>query len=348
MTSLESPRAAMEPERPLVDLSVVVPLYNEEGNVDALVRRTAAVLRDRKERFEFVLVDDGSRDATVPRVRALIDEFPEVRLIRLTRNFGQEPAVQAGMLQSRGAWVLQMDGDLQNPPEEIPKLLEQRREGHQIILGVRAERKDPFYRTAASRLLLWIMRRIMGIELPSDVTTFRLIDGDVARFVAGLPEKRKFFSALLMWTGAPVATVEVAHDARLSGSTHYSLPKLINHTFDLMVGFSTRPLRLIGVAGWLFALAGIAFALFNVVRKLLGADIGAGWTSIFSAIVILGGFQLIALSVIGEYVGRIFIENQARPIFRIAEEVSRQARTGSGVATGTAASGAPYRAEDRP
>jgi dolichol-phosphate mannosyltransferase len=312
---------------PAVVHSVVIPVYNEEGNVRELAERLVAVLDRTKKSFEILFVDDGSRDETATIVRALSARDARIKLIRFSRNYGQEAAVQAGILRAAGRWIVQMDGDLQNPPEELTKLLAKRDEGYEIVYGVRTERKDPRHRVLASRLMMGIMRRVLDIELPEDVTTFRVIDGNTARLIAGLPEKKKFFSALAVWTGARSASVSVEHAPRVRGVTKYNLAKLFNHTFDLMVGFSTRPLRLIGSLGALVALFGVSFGVFRIVQKLLGADITMGYTSLFSAVVILGGLQLIALSVIGEYIGRIFIQTQGRPLYNVAEEVGFRGST---------------------
>ncbi|MFC1641480.1 glycosyltransferase family 2 protein [Myxococcota bacterium] len=305
-----------------VDLSVVVPVLNEEGNVEELVTRLLQVLEATGEQFEILFVDDGSTDRTPLLLKRLAERDRRIRLLLLSRNYGQEAAVQAGMLRSRGRWVVQTDGDLQNPPEEIPKLLAPRELGYEIVFGTREHRRDPWHRVLASRGMIWVMRHVLGIELPPDVTTFRAIRGDVARFIAGLPEKRKFFSALATWSGARSISVPVVHAERRTGTTKYNLARLINHTFDLMVGFSVRPLRLIGAIGALFAAAGILFGTYRIVQKLVGVPINVGYTSLFSAVVIMGGLQLIALSMIGEYVGRVFIQTQDRPLFRIAEEVN--------------------------
>jgi polyisoprenyl-phosphate glycosyltransferase len=304
-----------------IDISVVIPVLNEEGNLRELVERLMAVLTATEERWEIIVVDDGSSDRTPEILRELVYAHEGVRGLRLATNFGQEAAVQAGMLHTRGRWVLQTDGDLQHPPEEIPKLLEKRSEGYEIIYGRRAERRDPLHRVVASKLMVAFMRHVLGIRLPEDVTTFRVIDGELARFIAGLPEKKKFFSALAGWTGGRSISVPVAHSARHAGHTKYNLARLINHTFDLMAGFSVRPLRLIGSTGALIAVVGIGYALYKVAQKLTGVDINTGYTSIFAAIVILGGLQLIALSIIGEYVGRIFIQAQDRPLYRIGESM---------------------------
>ena len=301
--------------------SVVIPLYNEEDNVRELVDRLVPVLAKTEQPFEIVFVDDGSRDQTAAMVRAAHATDSRVKLVRFSRNYGQEAAVQAGILHASGRWIVQMDGDLQNPPEELDKLLAKRDEGYEIVYGVRTKRRDPLHRVVASRMMVWFMRSVLDVELPEDVTTFRVIEGRTARLIAGLPEKKKFFSALAVWTGARATTVSVEHAARTRGVTKYNLSKLINHTFDLMVGFSTKPLRIIGVGGAAIAFLGLGFGLFRIVQKLLGADIAMGYTSLFSAIVILGGLQLIALSVIGEYIARIFIQTQDRPLYNVAEAI---------------------------
>jgi glycosyltransferase involved in cell wall biosynthesis len=311
------------PHRPSnrpIENSVVIPVMNEEGNVRELAERLVAVLEGTGKTFEVLFVDDGSSDQTAAIVRALSQGDHRIKLLRFSRNYGQEAAVQAGILRASGQWIIQMDGDLQNPPEELLGLLAKRDEGYEIVYGVRGKRRDPLHRVIASRLMVATMRAL-GIELPEDVTTFRVIDGRTARLIAGLPEKKKFFSALAVWTGARSASVVVGHAPRASGATKYNLARLINHTFDLMVGFSTRPLRIIGVVGAVVAFAGGSFGLFRIAQKLLGADITMGYTSLFSAVVILGGLQLIALSVIGEYIGRIFIQAQGRPLYNIAEEI---------------------------
>jgi len=301
--------------------SVVIPVYNEEANVRELAERLVPVMEQAAKSFEIVFVDDGSTDETAAMLRSICARDSRIKLVRFTRNYGQEAAVQAGILRASGRWIIQLDGDLQNPPEELTKLLEKRDQGYEIVYGVRKKRKDPIHRVVASRVMMWLMKRMLGIELPEDVTTFRVIEGDTARLIAGLPEKKKFFSALAVWTGARSTSVAVGHAPRVRGVTKYSLGKLINHTFDLMVGFSTRPLRLIGGVGAVVAFFGLSFGLFRIAQKLLGADITMGYTSLFSAVVILGGLQLIALSVIGEYIGRIFIQIQGRPLYNIAEEI---------------------------
>lgn len=302
--------------------SVVVPVYNEEGNVEQLVRRVVPVMELLMEPFEILFVDDGSKDRTPLLLRKLAAEDARVRVIRFTRNYGQEAAVEALYLNARGRWLIQMDGDLQNPPEEIPKLVAKKDEGCDVVYGVREGRQDSLFRVAASRTMQWGMRSLMEIELPEDVSTFRLMSAHIARLVAALPERRKFFSALIVWSGARIGTVKVGHAARATGTTKYNFTKLLNHTFDLVVGFSSKPLRYIGVMGFVFALAGFVLGAWTILRKLIWGYGAMGWSSIFAAVVVLSGVQLMALSMIGEYIARIYVQAQARPLYNIAERIN--------------------------
>jgi glycosyltransferase involved in cell wall biosynthesis len=310
------------PPDPSVVYSVVVPVFNEEGNVEALASRVVDVMEGVGAPFELLFVDDGSRDRTPELLAKLGASDPRVRVVRFTRNYGQEAAVEALYLNARGRWLIQMDGDLQHPPEQIPALIAKKDEGYDVVYGVREGRRDAFFRVAASRTMQWGMRALMEIELPEDVSTFRLMSAPIARLVAALPERRKFFSALIVWSGARIASVRVRHAARHAGATHYNFTKLLNHTFDLIVGFTSKPLRYIGTLGFVFAAVGLVLGVWVIARKLLW-DYGImGWPSLFAAVVILGGVQLIATSVIGEYIARIYVQAQARPLYNIAERIN--------------------------
>lgn len=309
-------------QTPRPTYSIVVPVFNEEGNVEALVARTVPVMERLGEPFEILFVDDGSKDATPKLLRKVAAADRRIRVVRFSRNYGQEAAVEALYMNARGRWLIQMDGDLQHPPEEIPRLVAKKDEGFDVVYGVRQARKDSFYRVAASRTMQWGMRTMMEIELPEDVSTFRLMSGHVARLVAALPERRKFFSALIVWSGARIGIVKVSHAQRASGTTHYNFTKLLNHTFDLVVGFSSKPLRYLGTMGLVFALFGFGLGAWTVLRKLLWDYGTEGWSSVFAAIVVLSGVQLMALSLIGEYIARIYVQAQERPLYNIAERLN--------------------------
>jgi glycosyltransferase involved in cell wall biosynthesis len=302
--------------------SVVIPVFNEEGNVEALASRVIAAMEGVGDPFEVLFVDDGSSDRTPAVLAGLASAEPRVRVLRFTRNYGQEAAVEALYLNARGRWLIQMDGDLQHPPEEIPLLIGKKDEGYDVVYGVREVRRDSLFRAAASRTMQWGMRSLMEVELPEDVSTFRLMSAPIARLVAALPERRKFFSALLVWSGARIGSVRVTHAPRHAGATHYNFTKLLNHTFDLIVGFTSKPLRYIGILGSAFAAIGLGLGVWVIARKLLW-DYGImGWPSLFAAVVILGGVQLIATSVIGEYIARIYVQAQGRPLYNVAERLN--------------------------
>jgi glycosyltransferase involved in cell wall biosynthesis len=310
-------------ESPLT-YSVVVPVFNEEGNVEALTARVIATMETVGAPFELLFVDDGSRDRTPERLRELAARDDRVKVVRFTRNYGQEAAVEALYLNASGRWLIQMDGDLQHPPEEIPKLIAKRDEGFDVVYGLRQDRQDSLFRVAASHAMQWGMRSLMEVELPDDVSTFRLMSAPIARLVAALPERRKFFSALIVWSGARIGSVKVKHAPRHTGATHYSFTKLLNHTFDLIVGFTSKPLRYIGSLGLAFAVVGLALGAWVIARKMLWDYGMMGWPSLFAAVVILGGVQLMATSVIGEYIARIYVQAQARPLYNVGERLNFQ------------------------
>jgi len=319
---LPSSRLSTPSAAPEVTYSVVVPVFNEEGNVEALAARVLATMETLGAPFELLFVDDGSFDRTPDLLRGLAARDARVRGVRFTRNYGQEAAVEALYLNASGRWLIQMDGDLQHPPEEIPKLIAKRDEGFDVVYGVREGRQDSLYRVLASRTMQWAMRSMMEIELPEDVSTFRLMSAPIARLVASMPERRKFFSALIVWSGARIGTVKVKHAPRHAGVTHYNLTRLVNHTFDLIVGFSSKPLRYIGTLGLVFSLVGFGLGAWVIARKLLWNYGIMGWPSLFAAVVILGGVQLVATSVIGEYIARIYVQAQARPLYNVAERMN--------------------------
>ncbi len=298
--------------------SVVVPVYNEEGNLRPLVERVSRVLDGVGKPYEILFVDDGSRDLTPEMLRALCREHRTVRAVRFTRNYGQEAAVQAGYHYARGTWILQMDGDLQNPPEDIPKLLALEGDAYDIVYGVRMNRQDPLFRKLASRAMQKVMET-MGVELPKDISTFRLMRASTAKLLTDLPEKSKFLSALACWVGARYTTVDVGHAARQSGKTKYNLTKLINNTFDLVVGFSSKPLRYVGTLGLGCAALGMLVALRAVIYQIVWGQTVSGWASLIAVVAVLGGAQLLALSLIGEYIARIYVQAQNRPTFLVAE-----------------------------
>jgi polyisoprenyl-phosphate glycosyltransferase len=304
---------------PGTDRSVVIPVYNEEENLRELHTRLSDTLKKMGGSYELIFVDDGSTDGSFKVLEGLRRDDDRVRAIRFSRNFGQEAAFEAGFRHTQGQYVIQLDADLQNPPEEIPKLIEMMNDQVDIVYGIRKDRKDSFLRKALSRLFHEVMIKLFRIRLPREVSTFRIIRGKTAREVASLPERGKFFAALASWCGARHAYVELEHRPRKRGASKWNLPKLVLHSMDLVLGHTVIPLRFISFLGVLFSLAGLVIGLWMLFKKIIFGISVSGFTSLFTAITILSGVQLFSLGVIGEYLSRIYTETQRRPESIIAQ-----------------------------
>jgi undecaprenyl-phosphate 4-deoxy-4-formamido-L-arabinose transferase len=303
------------------DLSVVIPLYNEEGNVDALLARLLPVLRAAGRSFEVVCVDDGSRDATLAKLLAARSTNPELVVRSFARNFGQHAAVIAGFGASRGRFVVTLDADLQNPPEEIPRLVAKFDEGHDYVGTIRTDRDDPVFRKLASRLVSATTRRMSGLQISDFGCMLRGYSREIADVIADQIEGRTFIPALGYLHARRPCEIQVAHEARHAGSSSYSLPRLFRLHLDLMTGFSVTPLRLLFIAG--LGVAVIGFALFVyilVMRAIHGSEWTAGGVfTLFAILFLFVGAQFVAFGLLGEYIGRILQTVRRRPPYVLRE-----------------------------
>lgn len=287
---------------PRVDVSVVVPLLNEAATLEELASRVRATLGALGRSFELILVDDGSRDATPALLRRLEAEDARVRVFELTRNFGQAAALVCGLFAARGEAVVTLDGDLQNPPEEIPKLLEALDKGADVASAKRSQRYESFGRWLGSRAIHWLARRLTGTGIEDVGGQFKAyrrgaLDATKRAWAPGKP-----FFPLALWLGFRVAEVPVRHDPRRVGRSRYSLRKLVHINFDLITAFSTLPLSLLGLLGVILLAAG----LLGTATCLLLDDVGwfAGATSL--TLLALGAL-LVASGLLGQYLGRIYL-----------------------------------------
>lgn len=301
------------PEDPF--LSVVIPFYFEEGNVEALFARLLPALRAQGDSFEVVCVDDGSRDRTLPLLLAARDANPEVRVVSFARNFGQHAAVTAGFAAARGAFVVTLDADLQNPPEEIPRLVAEFRKGHDLVGTVRTNRQDSVFRRKASAAVNAFTRRMSGIQLHDFGCMLRGYSSDIAKAVAARNEGRTFIPALGWLYARNPVEIPVGHEARREGRSKYSLGRLFRLHLDLMTGFSLEPLRLLFSVGGVIAATGILFGLFLLGMRIVR---GPGWAAegvftLFAVLFVFVGAQFVAFGLLGEYVGRIFQSVRQRP-----------------------------------
>ncbi|MGC8916889.1 MAG: glycosyltransferase family 2 protein [Thermoanaerobaculum sp.] len=308
-----------------VELSVVVPVFNEEENLPELHRRLAQVLPQVVPSWEVLFVDDGSRDRSWEIVSQLAQSDPHVRGVRFSRNFGHQMAFAAGLDHARGQMVVIMDADLQDPPELIPQLVAKHREGFEVVYAVRTARHgETFFKKLTAKLFYRLLVRITSVQIPLDTGDFRLMGRRAVEAFRRLPERHRFTRGLVAWLGFPQTGVPYERAPRHAGTTKYPLRKMLRFALDAITSFSHVPLQL---ATWLgFVVSGFAFVYILVVIALKFAGISwPGYTSIMAAILFLGGVQLVMVGLLGEYVGRIYDEVKHRPLYLVAEEVGGEA-----------------------
>jgi undecaprenyl-phosphate 4-deoxy-4-formamido-L-arabinose transferase len=311
--------------------SIVIPVFNEEGNLPALYQRLAPVMDriggdaggDGSGGVEAILVDDGSSDSSLPLLRDIAARDPRVKVVSFNRNYGQHAAVMAGFDASRGKTVITLDADLQNPPEDIPKLLEKAEEGFDVVGGWRSQRKDTAFRRFASRQVNRFMRRILkGVEFKDYGCMLRAYSRPVVDSMRLCHERSPFIPALAVQFARRIAEVPVGHADRSAGESKYSLWKLFKLQADLITGFTSGPLRFATLAGSLISLLSIGFGIFLGIRRLLYGPEAEGLFTLFALLFLMVGANFLALGILGEYVGRIFIEVRQRPRSVVAETIN--------------------------
>lgn len=306
-------------------LSIVVPLFNEEENVEPLVERIARIADrlDNVPSYEIVLVNDGSNDGTLANIRRELARRPNVVLVSLSRNFGHQLAATAGMDIAQGEAVVLMDGDLQDPPELIAAFIEKWREGYDVVYAVRRTRKgeSPF-KVLTARIFYRTIKRLTKVSIPVDTGDFRLMSRRVVEALKRSPERHRFLRGLVSWVGFNQVGVSYDRDERRAGVTKYPLPKMIRFAIDGITSFSDVPLRFASYLGFVSSIIAFVYALVVVGYKFFSLNPPAytkGWASTIVAVLFLGGVQLISLGILGEYIGRIYDEVKGRPMYLISE-----------------------------
>lgn len=299
-------------------VSVVIPVFNEEGNLPRLLPRLVPVLEGLGRPFEVVFVDDGSRDRSLALLKDAARAFPgRVKAVELLRNAGQHMAIMAAFGVTDGEYVITLDADLQNPPEEIPKLVAKMDEGHDVVGTVRAKRKDTVFRKAASRLVNRTTALLTGMRLGDYGCMLRGYHRDIVDVMTSSDEVSTFIPALAQLYARSPVEIEVAHEERAEGESKYSLLRLVRLNFDLMTGFSVVPLQLFGLLGFLTALFGVVFGAFLLVRRVVvGAEVEGVFT-LFAIAFLVMGVIMAGVGMVGEYVGRIYQQVRGRPRFLV-------------------------------
>jgi polyisoprenyl-phosphate glycosyltransferase len=297
-------------------LSIVVPLHDEEEVVAAFAGRLAGVLDEMGCTWEAILVDDGSRDATYDGCLELHKQDNRFKVIRLSRNFGHQVALTAGLELAAGNAAVTMDGDLQHPPEVIPELVARWLDGAQVVYAVMAERQgESSLKDVSARWFYRTLNRLAAIDVPAGAGDFRLVDRVALDAVRSMPEANRYLRGMFSWVGFEQAGVPYTSPARTVGRSKYSFARMVRLASDAVVGFSDRPLRLALNLGFLVSMGSILFGLSALVTKIAGVFVVPGWTSVMVLTGLVGGVQLIVIGIIGEYVGRIADEVRRRPLF---------------------------------
>jgi len=303
--------------RPMI--SLVIPVYNEESNLPALMGRIRPVMEKSGKKYEIIWIDDGSADNSLSLLKGFATQ-PDVRVVELTKNYGQHAAILSGFSIAKGDIIITLDADLQNPPEEIPNLVKVMEEGDYDVVGtIRRKRQDSIFRTLPSRVMNIIARKITKCNMTDWGCMLRAYRRSVVERMVNCHEQSTFIPALATYFAKRVTEIEVAHEERHAGQSHYSLRKLINLQFDLVSSFSDFPLKLIMYSGLGIALLGVSFGLMlGIARVIYGARWAAeGVFTLFAVLFAFVGFQFFALGVMGEYVGRIYREVRKRPEYVI-------------------------------
>ncbi len=300
-----------------VYISIIIPVFNEESNLDRLVARLYPVMRAIGKPFEIIFTDDGSRDRSLSILKEKSLEMPEIKIIEFNGNFGQHMAILAAFEQCSGEIVVTLDADLQNPPEEIPNLVREMEKGHDVVGTVRRNRQDTLFRKLASRMVNATVSRMTGMRMNDYGCMLRAYRRDVIEYINRCRETTTFIPALAQTFASNPVEIEVSHSERAEGDSKYSLYKLIRLNFDLVTGFSVVPLQLFALFGIVTAILSLVFALFLLVRRfIVGAEVEGVFT-LFAILFFFIGIVIFGIGFVGEYVGRIYQEVRRRPRYVI-------------------------------
>lgn len=308
-------------------LSVIVPCYNEADNLPLFYQHILPVCRSLCEQgsisdYEILLVNDGSKDRTLPTMRALSEQDPHVFFLSFTRNFGKEAAMLAGLSHSRGDFVTIMDADLQDPPELLPEVFSvlHNGEGNECVATRRSSRKgEPPLRSLFANLFYWLINLISDVKIVSGARDFRLMTRRMVDSILSLHEKSRFSKGLFVWPGYQTAYLEYPNIERTRGRSGWSFWRLVKYSLDGITAFSVAPLRLASITGCLLCIGSLLAALFFVVQKLTVGIPVQGYALLMCSIYFLGGIQLLGIGILGQYLGKIFIESKRRPDYVIME-----------------------------
>ena len=297
------------------DLSVVLPVQDEEDNIPILYSRLHSVLEKTGMNYEMIFVDDGSGDKSLERLHVLADQDHRVMVVELARNFGHQVAITAGLDHARGNAVIVMDADLQDPPEVLPQLIVKWREGHDVVYAIRQQRKEGWFKRTTYAVFYRLLRRVANVEIPLDAGDFCIMDRTVVNLLRSMPERNRFVRGIRSWVGLRQTGLPYERQARNAGRPKYSFARLMLLALDGLISFSYTPLRVASLSGVGISLLSFLMAGFFFIKKLTTGLNPPGFATLVVAIFFLAGIQLITIGVMGEYIGRIFDEVKRRPLY---------------------------------
>ena len=315
-------------------LSIVVPMYNEEESMETFFTRTQRALQTVTQSYEIICVNDGSRDRTLAQLRARAEQDKRIRVVNLSRNFGKEVALSAGLDHASGDAVIPIDADLQDPPEIIPLMLAKWRGGAKLVLAKRRDRStDTWLKRMTAQGAYWAFSKLTHPQIPRNVGDFRLMDRDVVDAIKRLPERSRFMKGLFAWIGYDAEIVEYDRETRSAGETKWNYWKLWNFALDGITSFSSLPLRIWSYLGFGVSFLAMAYLAFILTKSVaFGLDI-PGYASLMSVTLFFNGILLIGVGVIGEYLSRIFTEVKARPLYIVSERIGFEQEVQSSIPT---------------
>lgn len=306
----------------MIFLSVVSPVYRAEKIVDELVRRIIASVSPITPHFEIILVEDHGPDDSWGKIQEHCARDPRIKGIKLSRNFGQHHAITAGLDHCRGEWVVVMDCDLQDQPEEISNLLNKAKEGYDIVFARRFQRQDSFIKKTGSRLFYKVFSYLSGIEQDGTIANFGIYHSKAIKALCKMREPMRAFSVMIRWVGFKKTAINVEHAARFEGKTSYNWSKLIRLAMDIALAYSDKPLRLIVKAGFIISLLSLVFAIVSLIRYYLGIISIPGYASLIISIWFLSGLIILTLGITGLYISRIFDGVKDRPLYVVEDELN--------------------------
>jgi len=308
-------------------ISIVSPVYNELEVLPEFCRRLTAVMEEYREPYEIVLVNDGSKDGTFSVMKALHTSDPRIRAVDLSRNFGHQVAICAGLDFATGDLIAIMDSDLQDPPEVLPRFFKKLREGYDVVYAVRTGRKESLFKKAAYAAFYRLLKSIANVDIPLDSGDFCVMSRRALDTLKSMPERNRFLRGLRGWIGFRQVGVEYERERRFAGDVKYTFSKLLKLAFDGLTSFSYVPLRLASILGLFMSfISFVAILIIFYLKFFTSATVPVpGWASVVVAILVLGGIQLVATGIIGEYLGRVYDEVKRRPLYVVQETLGIEA-----------------------